>query len=404
MAMCAIGRELHRRGHEFVLFGTPYQARQLKVPDIRFHSIGSDEHDPVRTYVEGAQKSGSVPLSKTIAYMSDMANLLCREVPPLLKASGIDMVLADQEEPGAATAADLSGIPYVSICNSLPLNRSDDVPPAFLPWSYSANPLAKARNRCGYAIRDLVIGRVHRVLNVHRRRAALKPYRCPDDSFSTHAQITQLVREFDFPRAPLPLLHYVGPFQREPLFPVPFPYERLDGRPLVYASLGTSLGSRMDEVKSIAAACSELPVQLVLALGGIQPGAQHENLPGRPIVVAYAPQREMLARCSVAVTHCGLNTTMEALGFGVPLLAVPLAGDQFGVAARIEWHGVGIRLHARHRTAADIKSALSKLLNSGQPRTAAQTLARVIAQSGGAVQAASIIESLLATLDVPADR
>lgn len=396
MAMCAIGRELQRRGHEFVLIGTPYQRSQLRIADIRFCPIGDDAHDPVRTYVEGARQTGSVSISGTVRYMKDMAHLLCTEVPQLLRESAIDLVLADQEEPGAATAADLSRLPYASICNSLPLNEADDIPPGFLPWSYSANAFARMRNRLGYAVRNFVVGRVNAVLNIHRREASLKPYRCPDDSFSTRAQITQLVREFDFPRrSPIPELHYVGPFQREPLFPVEFPYERLDGRPLVYASLGTSFGTRSRELEAVAAACAELPVQLVIALGGVQADDSHAQLAGRPIVVSYAPQRELLSRAAIAVTHGGLNTTMEALSLGVPLLAIPLAGDQVGVAARIRWHGVGKSVEARERNAGFIQDALSELLNHSEPRLAAQRMAAVIQQSGGAAQAAAIVEAMV---------
>ena len=43
------------------------------------------------------------------------------------------------------------------------------------------------------------------------------------------------------------------------------PYERLDGRPLVYASLGTLQGSKIGLFRAIAEACAPLPVQLVVA-------------------------------------------------------------------------------------------------------------------------------------------
>ena len=55
------------------------------------------------------------------------------------------------------------------------------------------------------------------------------------------AQICQFPEGFDFPRRELPgCFHYVGPLHDAADRPqVPFPYDRLDGRPLVYASLGT---------------------------------------------------------------------------------------------------------------------------------------------------------------------
>lgn len=224
MTMCAIGRELQKRGHEFILLGTRFQANQLKLRDVSFHVLRTDDKDPAERYVEQGRLQSEAPVSATtafsatITYMKSMAAVLCEQAPRVLKERRVDFVLADQEEPAAATAAELAGLPYASICNSLPLNEDPEIPPDFMDWQYSTSMLARARNRLGYSVRNLFIRGVHRIVNSFRERAGLRPYRRPDDSFSGLAQITQLVKEFDFPRkmvrAPL---HYVGPFQRQAL-------------------------------------------------------------------------------------------------------------------------------------------------------------------------------------------
>ena len=394
MTMSAIGRELQKLGHEFLLIGTAFQSNQLRLSDIPFQVVGGKRKDPAQEYCLRAQQEGAVPISATIEYMKGMADLLCSELPAIFREGGIDFVLADQEEPGAATSADLAGLPYASICSSLPLNEAPEIPPGFLGWTYSSGLFAAIRNRFSYAIRNRVLSGVHKVLNIHRGASKLKAYKKPDDSFSTLAQITQLVKEFDFPRKPPgPAFHYVGPFQRQPLTQVEFPYHRLNGFPLVYASFGTSFGNRLDDLRAIAEACTGLPVQLVVSLGGARVSSEHDQLPGGPIVVAYAPQHDLLSRSAVAVTHAGLNTTMEALSLGVPLLAMPIAGDQFGVSSRVLWHGVGRMLGARERKAENIRGALLSLLSDARWGRAAKRLAAVIGQSGGAVQAAAIVDA-----------
>src|SRR6202035_1916650 len=55
------------------------------------------------------------------------------------------------------------------------------------------------------------------------------------------AVISQTPKEFDFPGIPWPpQFHYAGPFhESEGHAPIPFPWETLNGKPLIYASLGT---------------------------------------------------------------------------------------------------------------------------------------------------------------------
>ena len=126
---------------------------------------------------------------------------------------------------------------------------------------------------------------------------------------------------FDFPRQHLPkCFHYTGPWQ-EPTGArlADFPWDRLDGRPLIYASLGT-LQNRLERpYQIIAEACAGLDAQLVVALG--RSGTAPEKLAGDPIVAGYAPQRPLLQRSRMVITHGGLNTTLEALTEGLPMVA-----------------------------------------------------------------------------------
>jgi zeaxanthin glucosyltransferase len=63
----------------------------------------------------------------------------------------------------------------------------------------------------------------------------------PAATVSKLAVITQTPKEFDFPIAHLPAqLHYAGPFHdSEGRQAIPFPWEKLNGKPLIYASMGT---------------------------------------------------------------------------------------------------------------------------------------------------------------------
>ena len=52
-------------------------------------------------------------------------------------------------------------------------------------------------------------------------------------------------------------------------------------------------------------------------------------------------QLEILQKATLTITHAGMNTTLECLSNAVPMVAIPIANDQPGVAARIAWTGAG---------------------------------------------------------------
>ncbi len=109
---------------------------------------------------------------------------------------------------------------------------------------------------------------------------------------------------------------------------IEFPWRRFDGRPLVYASLGTTRAAQPEILYFIAEACNELNLQLVISLGGRGNPEMFEDLPGRPLVVKDAPQLELLKRADIVISHGGLNTVLETLMEGKPIIAIPIAYDQ----------------------------------------------------------------------------
>jgi zeaxanthin glucosyltransferase len=227
----------------------------------------------------------------------------------------------------------------------------------------------------------------------------LRSHRTPEDSFSRLAQISQLVRGFDLPRGHLPeSFHYVGPYRRftaRERADTSFPYDELDGRPIVFASLGTMQGNREPIWRIIAEACSDLDVQLVIALGQRGHAKEMGPMPGNPIVADYAPQVELLSRASLAILHGGLNGTLEALAAGVPIITVPITGDQFGVAARVVYSGTGKRQLLKELRPELLRSAIREVLLEPRYRERARHLQVEIAKTGGAAKAAEIIEQAI---------
>jgi len=83
------------------------------------------------------------------------------------------------------------------------------------------------------------------------------------------------------------------------------------------------------------------------------------------IFVPHAPQIEILKRAHLFITHAGMNSVSEAIHYAVPLICIPLSGDQNFVAWRVaDELGIGIRLCKDNNLTCDmVKRALSLQLN-----------------------------------------
>ena len=257
--------------------------------------------------------------------------------------------------------------------------------------------ISRLRNRLGMRFLSRVATPIYKEVNAQRSAWGLKPLLHAADALSPLAQITQLPAALEFKvDVPAPLLHYTGPFvDQARRSHVEFPWHRLDGRPLVYASLGTLQNGAEDIFRKIAQACVGLDLQLVISLGGGLDPASLGTLPGDPLVVRYAPQLDIVKRAAAVITHAGLNTTLESLAEGVPLVCIPLGNDQPGVAARVAAQGAGVVISRRKITAMRLRSAIDDVLSRPHYRAAACRLRDAIRRIDGLDEAANIIETAL---------
>ena len=394
----ALGRELISRGHRVSFLHMPDLADRVEREGLEFITIGESDH-PSGSLPESlnqlAQLQGLGALQFTIKAISKTTEMICRDAPEPIRRAGIEALLVDQTEPAGSTVADHLGLPFITVCNALVLSSDVQVPPAFTGWNYSPGLWSRARNAIGYGVSRFIMRPVEQVVQAYRVRWKLPRYKTPEDSFSQLAQISQQPQAFDFPRRNLPAcFHYVGPLRRPHQQPS-FPWERLDGRSLVYASLGTLQNQKEYMFRAFAEACRDLPVQLVMTHGGGLSEETAQSFPGDPVVVSYAPQLEVLARARLTLTHAGLNTVLDSLSCGVPLVAIPITYEQPAIASRIRWAGVGEVLSLKKLGVFQLKQLIERVLQNPGYTSHAQGVKQAIVSAGGVRVAAIIIERSL---------
>jgi MGT family glycosyltransferase len=395
----ALGRELKRRGHQVTWFHMEDLAARIEREDLEFCAIGQDDHPRgslPRSLEQLGRLQGWPALRFTIDAIRQTTEMLCRDLPQAVERTGIDALLVDQTEPAGGSVASLLRLPFITVCNALPLNRDPYVPPPFTPWGYHRSPVARLRNAMGYAVSDRLMAPVTRVLSHYRKQWGLPGFRSPEESCSDIAQISQMSAEFDFPREKLPAnFFYTGPLRDAKASDPAFPWERVDGRPLLYASLGTLQNGKERIFRCFAEACADLPVQLVIAHGGgLDPQAE-ASFPKNTIVVPYAPQVEVLSRCVLTLTHAGLNTILDSLSQGVPAIAAPITYEQPAIASRLVWVGAGCRIRPDKLEAGTLRQTVLQVLERENYKLAAGRIRRAMQDAGGLKTAADIIESRL---------
>jgi MGT family glycosyltransferase len=400
--MTTLGRELKQRGHRVTLFGVLDAQPKTLAAGLDFWAIAESEFPPgalTRAFEHLGKLSGLAALRYTVDVIKQGAAVVLRDAPKALKEAGVEALLVDQVSSEAGTVAEFLGIPFITVCSALMLNREDTIPPFNTPWRYNPTWWGRLRNRAGYSLLNRVAKPIHEVIAEYRREWKLPPHSYPNGSYSKLAQLSQQPAEFEFPRQHLPqVFHFTGPYHdtasREP---VSFPYEHLTDQPVIYASMGTLQNRLIGIFQDIASACEGLDAQLVISLGGSASPESLPELPGSPLVVGFAPQLELLKKATLTITHAGMNTTLESLSNGVPMVAIPIANDQPGVAARLAWSGAGEVVPLSRLSAPRLRSAIQRVLTEDSYKNNASRLQDAIARAGGVRRAADIIEQVIST-------
>jgi zeaxanthin glucosyltransferase len=397
--MTALARRLEQRGHSVVIFGIADTEARIRSAGIDFHLIGTEDY-PRGTLQKLDQRLGALKglatFRFTVERVKNTARMILRDGPEAVRQANLDAMLIDEADMGGSVAQHL-GLPFVSIAFFPPLVMDDHIPPFCFGWNGGYDRFTRLRNRLGMRLLSRVAAPIYSVVNEQRRAWGLAPLEHSTEALSPLAQITQLPQALEFATPNKPSnLYYTGPLVDDRQRPhIDFPWHELDDRPLVYASLGTLQNGSEPVFRTIAQACAGLDAQLVISLGGGLDPARLGTLPGKPLVVSYAPQLQLLKRASAVITHAGLNTVLESLAEGVPLVAMPLGNDQPGVAARVGAKGAGIVISRRQLSTRRLRNAVRSVLEDGTYRTSARALQTSMKQVNALEMASDIIEDAL---------
>lgn len=347
-------------GHARLLF---LQARGIEAAAPPSLAPGALEH-----LAEGFGRIAGRPwaalaqLRANLALVPGLTDDLCAEI----SSWRADVLVADSVALMAGPAAARMGVPWVTmVASPLSLYAPEGTPSFCGGWTPPRGMPGRVRDAVGRqghrALRRAVFALFRRQLPPELAR----PFRADGSEaiYSPQAILGLGMAELEFPRRWPEAFQMIGPLASAPLLePAP---ELPQANRLIFATLGTHLPwARARWREGLEQIARDRPDWGIVASEGRMEGGGPETVgPANLRIVPRLCYQRDLPRFDAVIHHGGTGIAYSAIAAGLPSLVVPKDFDQFDMAARIEWHGLGLRA----RSLADAAGLVDRLLSEDWP-------------------------------------
>ena len=398
-----ICKQLEQAGHtfRFVTVG-----RVMRVEEnMEVVSLGTPKELEEIGEINRHISSNRMSISKPIQFMRKITQILLRELGKALTDVDTDAVLCDEmiKLPVLAVVEAIGNLP-LALMSVVTLQHHDKFVPMFTTsWPpANTNRILQVVNQQAFFCANLMMRRILADVNQYREAKSLPltsfHERTPSKSIRIH--IVQMPNFLDFPRSFFPdYMFYTTSWTasrptddgKDEDF-----MSNLDGRPVLLFSMGTLSNHNMEVFRNTAKAYLDFPqFQLVMSLGkrGETPPDDFHIPPGA-ILRDFVPQQALLRKgTAVFITAGGLNSTLEALNEGVPLIVIPMNSEQPGNAARVERLGACVMVSKP--SVRNMKRAIAAVSSNEKYRNAALDCQRKLRTGPTFSQTVELLEAAL---------
>lgn len=173
--------------------------------------------------------------------------------------------------------------------------------------------------------------------------------------------------DLEFPHPTLPNVDYVGGLHCKPAKPLPKDMEEFvqssGDHGVVVFSLGSMVSNMTEEkANAIAWALAQIPQKVLWKFDGKTPATLGHNTR----VYKWLPQNDLLGhpKTKAFVTHGGANGVYEAIYHGIPMIGIPLFGEQHDNIAHMVAKGAAVALNIRTMSKSDVLNALEEVIEN----------------------------------------
>lgn len=380
-----LARALRDAGHEVAFVARPSLGRRVEALGFAFFPIQADPRDD-REYQELKAALRAMPVgldTEIYAFPRLFSGVSPRLRTPEIVATGrewqADMLVREAGEYGAVIAAEVLGIPLVTVAfaaamKGMPIFEAEtaaQLEPTRATWGLEPDPGLDAI------------------------------YRNPVLCFSPPSLSTQDIGEPWPPSEMPPNTHFIRPdfFDASGHERLPGWVGELPDRPTVYVTLGTEVSSEPDIYPSVMMTLIEglrdASVNLIATIGRGNDPAVFGPQPSNVHIEQYIPQSLLLPLCDMMVMHGGSNTLLQAIDAGLPTVIVPLIADQFFNARVARRVGIAQVVEREELTPVSIRATVEEVLGNPAYRENALKMQAEMQQLPGIEHAVKLLEGLV---------
>ncbi|XP_051026305.1 UDP-glucuronosyltransferase 2B31 isoform X3 [Acomys russatus] len=329
---------------------------------------------------------------------SDYCESLCRDVVfnkelmTKLQKSSFDVIVADPFVPCGDLLAEILQMPFVYSLRFFPGNTYEKYSGGLpLPPSYVPAALSELSDRMTF------IERVESVIymlsfdfwfqtfnekkwNKLYSEVLGRPTTLAETMGKADIWLIRTYWDLEFPHPVLPNFDYVGGLHCRPAKPLPREIEDFvqssGEHGVVVFSLGSMVGNLTEErANVIAAGLAQIPQKVLWRFEGKKPDILGSNTR----LYKWIPQNDLLGhpKTRAFITHGGTNGIYEAIYHGVPVVGIPLFGDQYDNIVRMKTKGAAVRLDFLTMSSTDLFTALKTVTDDPSYKENAMRLSRI---------------------------
>ncbi|XP_074045956.1 UDP-glucuronosyltransferase 1A1-like isoform X10 [Macrotis lagotis] len=392
LSMQGVLQELQIRGHEIVVIAPEVTALIQEAPfyDLKRYPVPFQKED-LEFFQRGSYHKVFEKLSlweyffqtkESIRNVSSILLSACshlvsnQELMTLLGDHHFDAVFTDPFLPCGPIVAKYLSLPAIYFLHGLPCSLDSEAtqcpnPSSYIPRAFSQNTdhmtfLQRVKNLLMTIAQFFLCDFVYSPYASLASELLHKEVTVKD--LLSHGSIWLLRNDFvkDYPRPIMPNMVFIGGINCVSTKPLSQEFEAYVNASGEHGIVVFSLGSMVSEIPmakamEIAEALGTVPQTVLWRYTGKTP----PNLAKNTKLVKWLPQNDLLAhpKTRAFITHAGSHGIYEGLCNGVPMVMMPLFGDQMDNAKRMESRGAGVTLNVLEMTTDDLSKALKSVIN-----------------------------------------